>query len=295
VKQDSAFENMSWGNFQAAIAPKVQGSWNLHTTLPKDMDFFIMLSSICGIIGNRGQSNYAAGNVYQDTLAHYRVRNGLPATSLDLGSMLSVGFIAENQETVNPLAFATDSIREDEFHALLEYHIDQRNNTRTSLRCQVAIGLATRALFQRKGIPEPSFMRDPLFTQLRSISEESNSEEDEDSFLATREALLAAKTLEDATSLITETLIKRISSIMSLPAEDIDPGKPIHFYGVDSLVAVEFRNWLAKNMQANIEVLDIMGNDSISQLSGKIAKESKIIKLEDLKTEGSTEDVAVGI
>ena len=284
---------MSWENFKAAIAPKVDGSWNLHSTLPKDMNFFVMLSSICGIIGNRGQSNYAAGNVYQDTLAHYRVKNGLPATSLDLGSMLSVGFIAENQETVSSHAFAIDSIREDEFHAILEYHIDPRNTTQTPLRCQVAIGLASRALFQRKGIPEPSFMRDPLFTQLRSISEHSTSDGEEESFVATREALRAVKTLEDAAALITETLIKRISSIMSIPVEDIDSGKPIHFYGVDSLVAVEFRNWLAKNIEATIEVLDIMGNDSISQLSEKIAKASKIIKLEDEKTEESTETVTV--
>jgi hypothetical protein len=125
---------MTWENFKAAILPKVKGLWNLHTTLPKMMDFFIMLSSICGIIGNRGQSNYAAGNVYQDTLAHYRHRQGLPATTLDLGSIMSVGFIAKS---VN--SFAMDAIREDEFHALLEYHIDPRNSTQTPLRSQVAI------------------------------------------------------------------------------------------------------------------------------------------------------------
>jgi len=271
---------MTWENLQAALAPKVKGSWNLHTTLPKDMQFYIMLSSICGIVGNRGQSNYAAGNVYQDALARYRSMHGLPANSLDLGSMLSVGFIAENQETVSPAAFAADNIREDEFHALLEYHIDPRTNTNTPLRSQVAIGLSTRALFQRKGIPEPSFMRDPLFTQLRAISEHAAAEGDEDSFVATREAMRAAKTLDEASSIITEALVKRISSIMTLPVEDIDSGKPIHFYGVDSLVAVEFRNWLAKNMEASMEVLDIMGNDSIAQLSVKIAQASKIIQLE---------------
>ena len=294
AEQDCAFENMTWENFRAATLPKVNGSWNLHTTLPKKMDFFIMLSSICGIIGNRGQSNYAAGNVYQDTLAHYRHRNGLPATTLDLGTMMSVGFIAENQDVVGIKSFAMDGIREDEFHALLEYHIDPRNSTQTPLRSQVAIGLATRAVFQRKGFPEPSFMRDPLFTQLRSIAESSDSDGDEESFAATREALRNAKTLEDATIILAEALIKRISGIMALPLEDIDPGKPIHFYGVDSLVAVEFRNWLGKNLEADIEVLDIMGDDSISALSEKIAKKSRILNFGDEKGEGSSEDVAVG-
>ncbi|KAF8850740.1 hypothetical protein BDZ45DRAFT_184816 [Acephala macrosclerotiorum] len=285
--KDSAFENMIWENFQAAILPKVNGSWNLHEALPKDMDFFIMLSSICGIIGNRGQGNYAAGNVYQDTLAHYRQRKGLPATALDLGTMLSVGFIAENQDRVGVNAFAIDAIREDEFHALLEYHIDPRNLTQTPLRCQVAVGLATRSVFQRKGIPEPSFMRDPLFTQLRATSERADSDGDEDSFVAMRDAIRSAKTLEDATALIVEALIKRISGIVTLPIEDIDSGKPIHFYGVDSLVAVEFRNWLSKNLQADIEVLDIMSNDSIAELSKKIAKASKMLSFGDKKAEGN--------
>ena len=48
-------------------------------------------------------------------------------------------------------------------------------------------------MFQRKGIPEPPFMRDPLFTQLRSIAESSDSDEEEDSFVATREALGAQR------------------------------------------------------------------------------------------------------
>jgi hypothetical protein len=91
---------------------------------------------------------------------------------------------------------------------------------------------------------------DPLFTQLRSIVESSDSDGEEDSFVATREALRSTKTLEDAIVLIVEALIKRIFGIMSLPIEDIDSGKPIHFYGVDSLVAVEFRNWLRKNLQS---------------------------------------------
>lgn len=37
---------------------------------------FIMLASTGGIIGNISQSNYAAGNAFQDALAHYRNSKG---------------------------------------------------------------------------------------------------------------------------------------------------------------------------------------------------------------------------
>jgi hypothetical protein len=90
---------MTVEDWYAAARPKVQASWNLHEALPKDLDFFILLSSSSGMVGNRGQANYCAGNSYQDALARHRVLIGLKATSLDLGTILSVGFIAENIDT----------------------------------------------------------------------------------------------------------------------------------------------------------------------------------------------------
>jgi hypothetical protein len=244
------------------------------------MNFFIMLSSVCGIIGNRGQANYAAGNTYQDALAHHRRTKGLAATVLDLGAMLSVGYIAENQDkVVGNLAFSSDAIREEEFHALLEYHMDLRNPTDDLVKTQVTIGLGTSASYKWKGVPEPTFMKNPLFTQLHVLSESTTNDGEEDSSLNTKAALRAANTVDEATGTVVDAVVRKLSSVMSLPVEDFDPSKPIHHYGVDSLVAVEFRNWFSKDLGADIPVLDIMGNDSIAQLAVKIAKTSKLVKL----------------
>lgn len=282
--RDSSLELMTCDNFNAALNPKVHGSWNLHEVLPKNMQFFIMLSSCCGIIGNRGQANYAGGNTYQDALANYRRTKGLAATALDLGQMLSVGYIAENKASVSSqllTTFMDQAIREDEFHALLEYHMDPRNSVKDVLRTQVAIGLGTSASFKGNGTPEPSFMKNPLFTQLHALSDSTSLEGEEDSSVNTKAALRAAKTIDDAANSIVEAVVKRLSTVMSLPVEDFDPSKPIHHYGVDSLVAVEFRNWFSKDMAADIPVLDIMGNDSIAQLALKIAKTSTLVKIEE--------------
>jgi len=270
---------MTHAQFTAAVTPKVHGSWNLHEVLPHDMQFFIMLSSACGIIGNRGQANYAAGNTYQDALAYHRRSKGLPATALDLGAMLSVGYIAESQGKVSTLNFSPHAIREDEFHALLEYHMDSRNATDDILKTQVTIGLGTSASYKWRGSPEPTFMKNPVFTQLHVMSEATSNEGEEDSSLNTKAALRAAKSFEEATAAIVDAVVRKLSSVMSLPVEDFDPSKPIHHYGVDSLVAVEFRNWFSKDLGADIPVLDIMGNDSIAQLAVKIAKTSKLVKI----------------
>lgn len=88
---------MTFERMTAAIRPKVQGTKNLHEYFPKDLDFFVMLSSIAGIASSRGQGNYAAGNTFQDAFAKYRAGQNFRATSIDLGTVVGVGYIAENE------------------------------------------------------------------------------------------------------------------------------------------------------------------------------------------------------
>ncbi|KAF7887781.1 hypothetical protein EAF00_010075 [Botryotinia globosa] len=77
---DSTFANMAL-DANAAVKPKVDGTWNLHKALPNGMDFFIMLASIAGVRGIHGQANYACGNTYQDEFARYRCQLGEKAVS----------------------------------------------------------------------------------------------------------------------------------------------------------------------------------------------------------------------
>ncbi|WQF90302.1 Putative Acyl transferase domain superfamily, quinone oxidoreductase/zeta-crystallin, thiolase [Colletotrichum destructivum] len=284
--RDSAFEFMSHAQWEECLGPKVQGTWNLHKHLPADMDFFVMLGSVAGLVGNRGQSNYAAGNTFQDALAIHRRARGLAATCIDLCNVMSVGFVAENQETLNknPLFFyAHDGIREDEFLSLVEFHLDaERAGCRG--RPQIGVGLAPLSVFKERGLPEPTFIKSPLFRQLRSASGESGAAADaaagadQNGAVSVTHALKFAESLEAAADIICDALVKRISRTMRISEPDIDVGKPIHVYGVDSLVAMEIRNYLASECGSAIAVLEIMGNKSIEVLSGEIAKGSKFVQ-----------------
>ncbi|KAL1615108.1 putative PKS/NRPS-like protein biosynthetic cluster [Diplodia seriata] len=171
--KDSAFDSMSLEDYQAALAPKVRGSWNLHEYLPKDLDFFIMLSSSNAVVGAKHQANHASANSYQDALAHYRRARGLPATTLDLGNVFSVGSTATNRETLNPsplLFFEDDDsgIQEQQFLALIEYHVDRQRATAPTVEPQIAVGLPCAVDFRSRSVPEPAFLKTPLFMHLRS-------------------------------------------------------------------------------------------------------------------------------
>ena len=95
-QQDSIFEDISYDGWKSSLRPKVTGSWNLHKSLLKDLEFFILLSSSAGIGGLRGQANYAAGNTFMDSLAHHRNACGQRVISIDLGARIPEGPVAEN-------------------------------------------------------------------------------------------------------------------------------------------------------------------------------------------------------
>ncbi|KAF6789996.1 KR domain-containing protein [Colletotrichum sojae] len=97
VLQDAMFENMTleqWNLAIRAIRTKVDTAWNLHRLLPQDLDFFVLLSSLAGVLGQMATANYAAGCAFQDALARHCVERGQKAVSLDIGWMRDVGIVA---------------------------------------------------------------------------------------------------------------------------------------------------------------------------------------------------------
>ncbi|MCJ1358943.1 MAG: hypothetical protein MMC33_008943 [Icmadophila ericetorum] len=278
VVQDSLFEQMSWETFNMAVKPKVDGSWNLHKLLPQGLEFFILLSSTSGVGGVRGQASYAAGNTYQDALARHRVARGEKAVSLDLGVIMSVGYVAERPqvfEAMKTLGYLP--IHEAELLALLDFYCDPALEILSPSTCQSITGLETPASMRAQKKEEAYWMRKCQFKALHQIDavESSLHQADVQNTVNLSSLLSSAGFMVEAVDIISESLARKLSKILSMPLENIESTKPMHVFGVDSLVAVEIRNWYKKELNTDVVVLDILSNRSITDLNQDIARKSK--------------------
>jgi hybrid polyketide synthase/nonribosomal peptide synthetase ACE1 len=94
VLDDIAVRNMTLKQLNNVIRPKVDGSLNLDRLFEdRPLDFFIFFSSSAGTVGNPGQANYSAANLFMSGLAEQRRRRGLAASVIDLGPVIGIGYI----------------------------------------------------------------------------------------------------------------------------------------------------------------------------------------------------------
>ncbi|CDJ62038.1 Polyketide synthase, related [Eimeria necatrix] len=99
VTDDKALAEQDKASIEKVYAPKVVGAWNLHEVceeldLNKDLEIFLMFSSVTAILGNFGQANYAAANACLDAIAAWRRSIGLCGQSIQWGPWVEHGMAA---------------------------------------------------------------------------------------------------------------------------------------------------------------------------------------------------------
>ncbi|KAF2468734.1 polyketide synthase [Lindgomyces ingoldianus] len=272
VLQDALFEDMEVEKWFAAIDPKVTGSWNLHHHLPKDLDFFVMLSSIVAVSGNLGQSNYAAGCSFQDGLARYRTSLGLPAHSINVGVVAEDGFVSENPAVAASLkkrGFDTVAVRE--FLAHLDYVVTNPLGPEPSLS-QSSIGLAPAS--NDAGSGQPTWTAGLTFAHF--YEKESSHAVRPGATTDVLSTISPAMKVEEVVGVFSTVILKQLSKLIDIAFENLSAARSLDSYGVDSLVAVELRNWIGAYLQANVSLLALRSTESITELAELVTRESRM-------------------
>jgi NAD(P)-dependent dehydrogenase (short-subunit alcohol dehydrogenase family) len=93
VLDDALLTNLDGERLRKVLAPKILGAWHLHNLTKKlPLDLFVLYSSATTFLGNPGQGNYVAANMYLESLAAMRRAAGLPALCVSWGAISDVGY-----------------------------------------------------------------------------------------------------------------------------------------------------------------------------------------------------------
>ncbi|CAO1603176.1 hypothetical protein XANCAGTX0491_006768 [Xanthoria calcicola] len=284
VLEDGIFENMSFAQWRHAIEPKTKGSRNLLANLwPGDKPFFILLSSITGVIGNTAQANYASGNTFEDALAHHaRSHLGINATSIDVGLVsdsahfTAAGEFGDLASYLGRYQHGWRGLQTNLQELGVVMRAIMRGSTTDGQRApaQVVLGLGDRIEHNES---TGGFSRDKKF-ELRVVRMGDKGGEGK----AKQEvgALLSnATSMGEAAAAVEENIKGVVAAAMGVLLEEIDGQKPLYDYGVDSLQAVEIRNRALKQMRSDISVFDILSAMPLADVAAKIAAKSQLVKV----------------
>lgn len=278
---------MTFEDWQTSVKPKVHGASNLQAVLGKTpLDFWLMTSSVSGILGTPGQANYAAGNAYMDALASHRRSLGLPACAAIIPMVLGVGVVAENTELEAALT-RKGMYGIDEEHLLrsfeLAINMQKAGETNRAID-HLVIGLDPAMLSQAvkdAGNVEPFYLADERFRTLVHYMNGSTAVGG-DAGANVLASMLSAGTPAEAIQMARDHVVGKMSRMLLLDFDVFEgDGRSIASYGIDSMIGAELRNWIFKEFVMDIPFQQLLGPTLTTvELAKKVCIKHSILKEE---------------
>ncbi|KAK5942650.1 Type I Iterative PKS [Knufia obscura] len=274
VLRDSVLENMTYDKWLGATQCKIPGTFNLHTYMPHDMDFFICLSSVVSVIGNTGQANYAAGNSYIDGLCNLRRQQGLPATSLNIGLVSDATHFTADftiEDFLNLYGHLVPvQVTDKEINIAIAAAMKGQTANGVEVPPQVVIGI--RGDLDREGGLTSLWPNDRKFDH-RALPPSASGT----GSVQLKTLLAKAGTAGEAAEAVEDMLKSNVAVSMGSTADNVDVDKPLHSFGIDSLKAVEVRNWLFREAKADLSIFDILSPTPLKKFAVMVVSKSKYV------------------
>ncbi|KAI8961149.1 putative polyketide synthase [Daldinia sp. FL1419] len=252
---EDIFSAMTSGAWQECVRPKWAGTWNLHKALEghdEALDFFLMTSSMNGTTGLPTESNYSAANAFLDSFAQWRRSQGNPAVSLALGMVSDVGYLHENPKIEELLLRrGTQPLSENDVLLLADIAIGGSD----AAPAHMLTGLETcnlRKLINQGFEITNSTLDDPRLSILAASLEFARNP------TGTNESRYPEG--DEQIASILRVLTKRFSDLLLTPRDQIDPDRSFAQFGLDSMIASEFRSWLWNSFKVDVPFLDLLGS-----------------------------------
>ncbi|WP_229348065.1 type I polyketide synthase [Streptomyces sp. UNOB3_S3] len=230
VLNDQLIDHLEESSLRAVLRPKIGGALTLHTLFPPGTIDFLFLFSSCGqLFQVPGQTAYAAGNSFLDTLAAHRA-------PLDSMTTTSLAWTAWRD---GGMASAHDAIAH-----LMQAHGTSDLSTPEALRAwDLATRIASPYLAILPILPLPvGTTRLPVFSELSPTDTSAGHDTPQKDGPPDWTGLSAAEAQARIHSIVTDA----VATTMRLPTTDIDPRCPLVEMGIDSVMTMKIRGILQR-------------------------------------------------
>ncbi|PLB49359.1 putative polyketide synthase [Aspergillus steynii IBT 23096] len=301
LTRDQFIRDLTHANWTTALAAKVTGTWNLHHALEgSQLSFFVLCSSIAGLMGSPGQVNYGAANTFLNAFTQFRLQQNLPASVISLGGVDDIGFLATQSTRVrdNMNAASVRMLHEHEVLDAFEVAITGRtvplpSFSRTSLIPQeFAIGMSSTKALSDPSV-RPLWADDARFLHYRDIATSASDDQTlapvntlRQMIADARVRIAGARSASSGVLLSTDALEEFFSSSdraeirrgvlngfrsFSIFGEDLDD-EALGKVQIDSLLTIELRNWMRKHLGLDVSIGDVAEAGTLGGLGNLIIR-----------------------
>ncbi|KAG7416204.1 Highly reducing polyketide synthase gloL [Fusarium oxysporum f. sp. rapae] len=277
VLRDRMFEDMTFQEWETTTRPKVQGTWNLHNAslaAKCPLDFFLLFSSLSGILGQVGQANYASANTFLDAFARYRAGMGLPCTSLDLGAMEGIGYLDENQDLLRKIkGTGWRPVDESELVGALNVALMPASSPQEhgdafllGVAPTVPLGRAESSTRLSKDVRMAAYHNIG-----RGQSDALPANDGLRAFLSSVKKDPGILNSHESVNTLALEIGKKLTSLLLTGDVDLDISMNTADMGLDSLVAIELRGWWKLTFGFEISTLEMLSMGTLEALGKRTA------------------------
>ncbi|ODH20336.1 hypothetical protein ACO22_05914 [Paracoccidioides brasiliensis] len=274
IIDDTPVVEMSFEQIDKVLKPKVDGSRFLNEIFYNEpLDFFILFSSLSCTFGRSGQANYIAANMYMTSLTANRRNRGLPASVIDVGAVVGIGYITREvtQKVIDQLPDAG-------------FHFMSERDIHLAFAEAIICGYPNSGRYEElitglrvvwsNGEARPAWYSNPRFshTVRNAVNDPSSDKSKTGAVVSVRNQLQMATSTDQVLQIIQGAVIEKLKVILQLRPESFKDTSSLlkqgaDELGMDSLVAVEVRSWFLRELEIDMPVLKILGGATLAEIS----------------------------
>ncbi|MFF4775070.1 SDR family NAD(P)-dependent oxidoreductase [Microtetraspora fusca] len=240
---DDMLVDLTDDRIRAVLRPKIAGALVLDAvTADRDLDLFLMYSSLTTSLGHLGQAPYVAGNLFLEALARRRRAAGRRALAVCLGAIGETGVLTRSSQGEVLARIGVEPVRPAEAFAAIEDMLADDATVAGVARCDWSrLGQLSQVLNRPRMSPIM-----PAWPQSNDAGGRNLAQD------------LVAMDDEQAVEHVNSQISHLLAAILHMSPDQISHDRRLEDYGMDSLMNAQMHASIRRQYGVEISALELM-------------------------------------